>query len=310
MATIWARNEEHAARIRAARPDADVQVAPPKHSGAKESPEARKARQARDAANKAAHEAGRAKPKPVVIAAGKPSLLHRVSGLRIPGGRYTVGAGLVAAGVGAGMGLGRGKKDEKATARRTAVGAGGAYGAYLAGGYALNTAARRAGRKDGVSTELLRQHRDSMGLPKQKMVHKLPPRQIEEFYRTLPAGVKYSGVRRVLARTHGATGRGRMAVPVLLSGVAGGAAYDNAVSKADRDYPNLPSWLKEMDIPSTRRNPINPLQMYASGLIMQDAKMGQGRRSAKARRRAGREEMQYTGARAMLYSPLGMGTLR
>lgn len=78
-----------------------------------------------------------------------------------------------------------------------------------------------------------------------------------------------------------------------------------------REYPYLPEYMFETQIPETRRNPINPLQMFASGLIMTGAQVGHGKRlRGRERRRAAMDQYMYTGGRAMLYSPLGQGSLR
>ena len=169
----------------------------------------------------------------------KPSPLFRLSGIKVPGGRGTAAAVLVGGAGGGGYLVT--KTDRKRDARDAAIGAGGAYGAYRGGSYTANMLTRNAARKDPVSNKLMGLHRKEHGLPTGPLAdvtrHGTPAQKkaVEDYYRTIPHGVKYSGTRRLLARSYGPKGGGRLAAPVLAAGGAGAAVYGNrkrAVKKA------------------------------------------------------------------------------
>lgn len=76
-----------------------------------------------------------------------------------------------------------------------------------------------------------------------------------------------------------------------------------------RQYPYLPEDVKEHSIGRERRNPVNPLMLYSSGLIMLDSSLGEGRAlKGRARKKAAARQMDYIGGRMMMYSPLGYGS--
>ena len=76
-----------------------------------------------------------------------------------------------------------------------------------------------------------------------------------------------------------------------------------------RQYPYLPEDVREHSVGRRRKNPIDPLQMYASGLIMLDSSLGEGvKLKRNARKRAAARQMDYIGGRMMMYSPLGQGS--
>lgn len=76
-----------------------------------------------------------------------------------------------------------------------------------------------------------------------------------------------------------------------------------------RQYPYLPENVREHAIGRPRKNPIDPLMMYSSGLIMLDSSLGEGvKLKGNARRKAASRQMDYIGGRMMMYSPLGYGS--
>lgn len=310
--TFWAKSEEEAARIRAARPGADVQVRGPKQKSG-ETPAQRAARQERTAAEKATAAAERAAnaPKPK-----GPSGLYRLAGKRVPGGRMTVGAAMVAGGLGAGYAAGKVKKADRKTAERTAAGAAGTYGAYLGGGYAANLALQNSSRKDPKSNAAMARHRARHQLPEGGLAGRADKKAIESFYRTIPHEVKHSGARRLLARTHGVSRAGRLAPAALLAGAGGGYAYDRAkVSKGTNigEYPYLPQNIREWaeGFVPVRRNPISPLQMLSSGMLMAEAQAASRGINLSRRQKTaiGRGVSNYAEGRMMLYSPIARGQL-
>lgn len=234
---IYAPNEDAAAKIKAARPGANVIIgSPPK----KKSAETREQRVARQAAQQRQVTHGKAvaisdyNPKP-----NKGSFAYRLSNAKIPGGRVGAGLGIIGAGAGAGYAYGKLSKRDDAT-RTAATAAGATYGTYLGGGYALSAATKKASLKDKKSNEIMGRHRKSMGIPIGSLVEaNVPKKKIEEFYRTTPREVKFSGVKRVLARTHGVSVLGRMGLPVVAAGATGGYMYEKGkVSKAKKRVTN------------------------------------------------------------------------
>lgn len=155
-----------------------------------------------------------------------------------------------------------------------------------------------------------REHMKRMGLPPDAKPG--DPRYVK-FYRTYPKELPGWRYRRALSYTHGGkTQMGGMAAAATLGAALNMRRGQNVAKSTNvNEYPNLPEYIREEQIPRTRRNPINPLAMYSAGLIMADSRLGHGRKiRGKARRRVGMDEYMYTGGRSMLYSPLGIGTLR
>lgn len=291
------------------------------------------------AANRASQMAGKQSPIDEKIArmtTRKPSPLYRLAGKKIPGGRLTVGTGLTLGGIGAGWGLAS-KSDNRDRATAAAVGGAGTYGLYRGGSYAANMTTRNAGRKDPVSNKLMGLHRKKHGLPTGPLADvrrhgtKAQKQAVDDFYRTIPHGVKFSGTRRLLARTYGAGAHGRMAIPVAVAGGAGGLTFrerkaqqkrQSPVMKSEeivkgtniREYEHLPEDIRQQvgyGSIGIRRNPLSPLDMFAASRTMSEAaSRARGERISRRKlNRRAHQEMTFAGSRAMLYSPVGRGSV-
>jgi hypothetical protein len=222
---IWVNTLEQQSAVLARNPDARVMMRPPKQKSG-ETKEQRKQRQAAQP-----KKVEFVKPAPAVV---KPTKLHRLSGKKFPGGR--VGAGLALVGTGAGAGILAGRLSKSDELKSAGAGAAGAYGAYLTSGYGLSAMAQRARKGDKVSQKSMFEHRKKSGIsPSGSLRSAATKKQIEQFNRTMPADVKFSGLTRTLARTHGVSPFGRMAVPVIAAGGVAGTAYSKVKKDAFLD---------------------------------------------------------------------------
>lgn len=311
---IWAKNEAEAVALRERFPDADVQVrTKPKK------PTAPKAvQQANKKANAAARKARNSMPPPPSSPPLKPrpeSLLFRMSKIKVPGGRATAGALLVAGGAASGSYAAHPIRKDRRPAVEAAVGGAGAYGSYMGAGYALNNMTRTVGRNDPRSKQLMREHTKAVQERhgyRDKITSASPKAVKDDFFRNIPNGVKFAGTRRILARTHGSGTYGRMAIPVLAAGAAAPLAYHQVKKDSQYQYlaPNI-EYQVEYGIPEFRRNPVSPLQMLAASNIA-----AEGYRKVQTRNPFGRKGRQDKGFQlltqgaSMAVQPLGIGRMQ
>ena len=93
------------------------------------------------------------------------------------------------------------------------------------------------------------------------------------------------------------------------------AFVDSCVSKGTnfKDYENLPenvrSWTDRG--PFIRRNPVSPIDMVSSGMMMAEAQAaGMGRNlTRREKKRMGRNVKNYGEGRMFMYSPLSRGSM-
>lgn len=154
----------------------------------------------------------------------------RLARLKMPN-RYVAGS-LAAAAGGAGAYELASKADRRdaavagGTAAAGAAGAAGSVGAYQLAGYKASKFVERKQREELTSRErsIVRAHRRAHGIGAGEDFVKAPAKVKDEYFRTYPENVKYSGARRLLARTHGSRNPGRLAVPVGAVGASIAAA--------------------------------------------------------------------------------------
>ncbi|CAB4194567.1 hypothetical protein UFOVP1264_22 [uncultured Caudovirales phage] len=91
--------------------------------------------------------------------------------------------------------------------------------------------------------------------------------------------------------------------------------YSGLVSKGTNigEYPYLPENIREWrdNYEPTRRNPISPIQALSAGILMAQAQAASTgiKLTKKQARRAGRNTKNLYESRAMLYTPLGRGSV-